>query len=29
VQAYFGQEKIDEVMVESNQRIDYISGGRA
>lgn len=29
VQAYFGQEKIDEVMVESNQRIDFISGGRA
>ena len=29
VQAYFGQEKIDEVMVESNERIDYISGGRA
>ena len=29
VQAYFGQEKIDEIMVESDQRIDFISGGRA
>lgn len=29
VQAYFGNEKFDEYMVNSNQRIDFISGGRA
>lgn len=29
VQAYFGNEKFDEYVVNSNQRIDYISGGRA
>ena len=28
VQAYFGNEKFDEYVVNSNQRNDYISGGR-
>ena len=28
VQAYFGNEKFDEYVVNSNQRTDYISGGR-
>ena len=29
VQAYFGNEKFDEYVVNSNQRVDFISGGRA
>lgn len=29
VQAYFGNEKFDEYVVNSNQRTDFISGGRA
>ena len=29
VQAYFGNEKFDEYVIDSNQRSDFISGGRA
>lgn len=29
LQNYMGTEKIEEVMINSNQRIDFISGGRA
>lgn len=29
LQNYIGNEKIDEVMINSRQRIDYVSGGRA
>lgn len=29
VQAYFGNEKFDEYVIDSNQRTDFISGGRA
>lgn len=28
VQAYFGNEKFDEYVIDSNQRTDFISGGR-